>query len=377
MRAVYISRGLKSYRLPTLSWLNYFLSKKNISLTIFLEENQSHDILYKKLERQGVKFIYFSNFRLRDVEGFNSRYPNIYFSLSLFYKLFTLKPNFILQEGIGGHGIISLCCYIFFKTKIFVSYERNAFTERNESILKKVYKKTYFNYFAFKIFVPTSLSYEYLVKTLCIPEKKIILQPLCAYFKSRVGIVSFKDKIWEVKKSGILKILFVGQLIERKGIFELLDFIKLLKPSFKKINLYIIGSGELGNFFFDKARDVSFGNCKIIKLGQLNFIQVERVMKMCPFLVLPTKEDNFSLVTLEALNNNVMPFTTKENGAWWQLVKPFQPDFYFDSSNLHFTVQVFLNHYFKFIENSISETFDNSRHITGYSSGLAYYKAFL
>lgn len=337
-KLVYVSRGLKNYRCAFLSWVNRLL--KANELIVLLEKKQSHDNdLIKRLENQGIKFIYFNNSILTDNEGFNSRWFNIYFSLDLLLKLRNIKPQIIFQEGVGGHGLVNgFIKLLSRKCKLIVSYERNSHTERNEHFIKKIYKKIYFKFLVSKTFVPTKSSYKYLRDKIGVTQ--VFVKELNAYFhKSSYKAKSFEEKLLKIKTDKKIKFVFIGQFIKRKGVSQLISFLLSLKgKSDYDFEIKIIGGGPL-KYKFNKLKNSQI-NYEVI--GQVNFKKVSQILVNSDILILPTLEDNYSLVIQEAINCNVLPFTSRENGAFNQLIEPYFKEFYFDIKSINLTVLNFL-----------------------------------
>lgn len=327
IKLVYISRGLRNYRITFLAWF-FLLNKKEIALYVFLEEGKNHDYaLIERLENLGVRFTYFKNLSLYDKEGFKSKWFNIYFSCELLKKLLSLKPDLILQEGVGGHGLVSLLVKLFKGSRIIVSYERTEHTERYENRFKRIYKSVYFKFFCWKTFVTSKESKVYVEK---LNVQRPILLPLNAFLPHLKGIKSIDEKLRRVQEFNTFKIIFVGQLIERKGIKSLSHFINAIeKFSSFNIKIEIIGNGYLESFI-NGLTQKTYKKVIVDFKGSMAFNLVQERIKDSDILILPTLEDNYALVIQEAINLNTLPFTTKYNGAWNQLIEPFFNEFYYD-----------------------------------------------
>lgn len=342
IKLIYISRGLKNYRVTFLAWF-FLLNRKKIDLHVFLEEGKNHDYtLISRLEKLGVRFTSFKNLSLCDKEGFKSRWFNIYFSYELLKKLLSLKPDLILQEGVGGHGLVSLLVKLFKGSRIIVSYERTEHTERYENRFKRIYKILYFKFFSWKTFVTSKESKVYVEK---LGVQRPILLPLNAFLPDLKGIKSIDEKLRRVQETNTFKIIFVGQLIERKGVKSLTHFINAIEDfSSFNISIEIIGSGDLESY----VKGIAQKNYKKVVVdfkGPMDFTIVQERIKNSDILILPTLEDNYALVIQEAINLNTLPFTTKYNGAWNQLIEPYFNEFCYDlndyKKNVAFVEQIF------------------------------------
>ena len=149
---------------------------------------------------------------------------------------------------------------------------------------------------------------------------------------------SFSDpkKIDEIKKDLKLnsKITFitVTQLIPRKGIINLLKAWKELKREIQvNISLIVIGDGPQKNEIvkFIKRYDVP----NIHLLGQKPYEEVIQYYHSSDIFILPTLEDLFSLVVMEAMACGLPVLTTIYNGAR-ELIREGKNGYIFDSADI-------------------------------------------
>jgi glycosyltransferase involved in cell wall biosynthesis len=115
-------------------------------------------------------------------------------------------------------------------------------------------------------------------------------------------------------------LLFVGQIIPRKGIMELLAFWKKFESEHKEPQLVLLGDGEQ----FKEASDyIKENNVKNIRLlGRVDYTEVSQFYAMADIFLIPTLEDNWSLVVPEAMSCGLPIICSTYNGCWPELVKP-------------------------------------------------------
>jgi glycosyltransferase involved in cell wall biosynthesis len=114
-------------------------------------------------------------------------------------------------------------------------------------------------------------------------------------------------------------ILYVGQLITRKGLFYLLEAFREVKKEFIDSTLLIVGSGELE----EKLRKFVDDN-NIQDVIFYGFLQKEGLPKMyavADLFVFPTLGDIWGLVLNEAMSAGLPVITTSAAGASVDLVK--------------------------------------------------------
>lgn len=144
------------------------------------------------------------------------------------------------------------------------------------------------------------------VDTAFISEKVAKLKEEKGSLKKELGLASRKV------------ILYVGQLIARKGLFYLLDAFREVKKEVKDSALLIVGSGELE----EKLRKFVDDN-KIQDVVFCGFIQKEdlpKVYAVADLFVFPTLGDIWGLVLNEAMSAGLPIITTSAAGASTDLI---------------------------------------------------------
>jgi len=156
---------------------------------------------------------------------------------------------------------------------------KNTFRQKIGSIIFKIEYSNYFD----AIWVPGKLGVK-LMKFFDVPRKDIFEGQYCS-----------NEEIYKKGKNLSKRpktFIFIGQLIERKGIVELLSSFKkfILKNSDWK--LIIVGNGPLRTII-PKHKNIKYLSFK-------NPMQISRLMQNSRFLVLPSRSDHWPLVVNEA-----------------------------------------------------------------------------
>lgn len=129
------------------------------------------------------------------------------------------------------------------------------------------------------------------------------------------GIPVVKNKRHKLRKTGIVKVLFLSNLIESKGIFILLEACKLLKERGAIFHCSIVGgegditSEQLGY----KINGLGLKNC-VTYLGKKYGLEKENIFFNADIFVHPTLNDCFPLVLLEAMQYSLPIVSTFEGG---------------------------------------------------------------
>lgn len=161
------------------------------------------------------------------------------------------------------------------------------------------FKKNFFGWFSKQVIniadrvLCVSLASEEEIRQLGISENKI---GKCAYW---IDLDTFKpvDKILAKKRvhwSEKFSILFIGRLIEEKGILPLLDSISRLP---KDINVYIIGDGPLK----EHIEEVAKKNQNLHFLGKIDNNLTPIFYSAADLIVVPSYEETLGRVSMEAL----------------------------------------------------------------------------
>lgn len=112
--------------------------------------------------------------------------------------------------------------------------------------------------------------------------------------------------------------IYVGQLIRRKGILELIHAFAKLSSINKKIALIIVGEGELNKeieLFISK-----YPETKIKLVGYIQYNRLPEVYALSDALVLPSKEEIWGLVVNEALASEIPVLVSKFAGCSVDLI---------------------------------------------------------
>ena len=109
------------------------------------------------------------------------------------------------------------------------------------------------------------------------------------------GVQLDTSTIFHTRKEGEkIRILFVGRLVEEKGIRVLLEAFSLLDDC-ENYELNIVGTGELEKLL------TSMHKTGIIYHGRVSDDELKEIYEKCDLFVLPSHADIFSLAVLEAL----------------------------------------------------------------------------
>ncbi len=208
---------------------------------------------------------------------------------------FLIKYIFVVrQEDIhivsGNLGVNTMICLWFARSnssKIFAWCRLTLWSERNRSLGKKFLRRLLLARVDL-VLVNGDSGRNYCqdlgaMRIETFYQSSVSLNTVCTHMQVRIP-------------SNPLKLLFVGRLVEIKGLKEFLDATKDLRTSF---NLTVIGDGqqseELKNQAFEQKIAVQF-------LGKLSRPEILEVMMESDALIMPSLGDEWGLVIIEAMS---------------------------------------------------------------------------
>jgi len=114
-----------------------------------------------------------------------------------------------------------------------------------------------------------------------------------------------------------INLLFLGQVIDHKGIIELVSAVNLLKN--EKVYLHVAGIGPA----LEEVKKIAQDNKQVIFYGQLNHQELmEKVWPKIDLLIAPSKlPESFGMMIIEAYAQSV-PVLAAEVGAFLETVEP-------------------------------------------------------
>ncbi len=157
-------------------------------------------------------------------------------------------------------------------------------------------------------------------------EKKIVTKP---YLTS--CIESSKKIIKTISKDRVLRLLFVGKIIELKGLKYIFKALLLLEKKYiQSIRFDIIGDGNL----LEKYKNYATKNKVLSKIivfhGEIKFEYLNGYYLASNCFILPTLGDYRALVGFEAISAGLPIIASKYDGARFEIVKEGKNGFVID-----------------------------------------------
>ncbi|MDC3070896.1 glycosyltransferase [Bacteroidota bacterium] len=347
MKITWVTRSFLDYRIPIYEEINR-LSNNQLIVIYNAEVTplRCQEGLKKILGSRAVGLkgeIRFGGKKIENQTFANKGGLRIPLLPGLINKIKKSEPDIILSDGFFQWTYAALINNAIWQTPHLMLYERTKHTERNVSFLR-YYLRQIASKFITAISCNGIQTKEYL-QEFGIAEKKLFIGNMAADSSGLQNAISkiSKNEILKLKKSFNLKedvFLFVGQLIPRKGVIELIKAWKDFEKNFSNASLVLLGSGEQLELASDLLNKHRINN--VCLPGKVDYSEVATFYAVADIFIIPTLEDNWSLVVPEAMSCSLPIICSKYNGCWPELVKKengwvFDP---LDTSNFNHTLNL-------------------------------------
>jgi len=326
-RVTYICRSFLDYRVPVFEELSKLTDG---NLTVFFSEKSVPERVQKRLCRAiGDRAIGLSGERAFGFHGnitneFSNTQIRIPWQPGILKEIKKSNPDVLIGDGFSQWTLPALVYRILKGVPLVICYERTAHTERNAQWYRRVYRKAVVP-FVNAMCVNGRLSREY-AEFLGMPGNRITIGHMVA------DIMELSEKHQRLDLKPILALqerlcipsdavvfISVTKLIKRKGIAEFLESWKGFKGTGGvKPHLLIVGDGpERGNLE-SVCRRAAPSN--VTFAGGIDYNDIHNYYRLADVFVIPTLEDNWSLVVPEAMACGLPIMCSKYNGCWPELV---------------------------------------------------------
>lgn len=246
---------------------------------------------------------------------------------SLLWALFRFRPRVIFAQGFSIWTLYALLFKALTRCRLVLLWEGTSpNTAYADSAWRLRLRRTVARFFDACV-SNTQEGVDYLRDVLRIPERLLLRQP---HEVPEISLFSSSQGTRAVLPSMPRPIfLFVGSLIERKGWSYLLEAVDLLaKRGLRSFSTVFAGTGPEAEEL--RQRVASLGVREMVHLvGQIPYENLVDYFQACDVFVLPTLEDTWAMVVLEAMACGKAVLCSKYAGAK-ELVESQSNGFVFD-----------------------------------------------
>ena len=230
-------------------------------------------------------------------------------------------PDLILADGFFQWTYAALWMRVFHGVPLVMCYEGTRHTERNAGRIRTWYRRLASKAMD-RIVCNGSLSREY-IEDLGFPKEKIRLGNMAAdikRFETKVLRTSQRSKLGLRRQLGAEGkiLLFVGRLVPLKGVDKLLEGWKEAFRDPKGPTLLIVGEGPQKKELQAYCQANHMGNVRFT--GAVVHDEVPAYFALADVFIIPTLQDNWSLVVPEAMACKLPIACSLYNGCWPELV---------------------------------------------------------
>lgn len=321
MRILWCCQGLLDYRNPVYQELND-LNNDNFYV-IFSQNNIPVRVSQKLKDLFGERAISIENEGRLVIGKKTSDYANSYLSVpypqGLMKAITSINPDILITDGFFQWAPYVLYYSLRHKKKSIIFYERTMHTERNAPLIRTLYRRV-IGKFADGFIINGSLTKIYM-NYLHLQTKPMIEGCMVADSENLSSLAQSCDKN-ELKKirrnldinCGLIY-LYVGQMVERKGVANLLDAWVEFHNEFPNDTLLLVGDGVLLNKF-----KKTYLQSSIKFIGSIDYYDIYKYYSLADIMVMPTLEDNWSLVIPEAMSCGLPIACSIYNGGYPELI---------------------------------------------------------
>lgn len=273
------------------------------------EDNRKWKIDEEKLK----KSVFLRSKTIKIKRRYDTKY--IHLTASVVKTLKQLKPDVVIGSEYNP-TVIQAVRYCRKKNIPFISWtDGTLHSERNIHAIQK-YLRSYVISNASAYIASSAKSKEAQI-FYGAPEEK------CHISLLTVDLSKYRQ---EPRGEGKGKILYVGSLIERKGVDLLLKALSEVKEDFE---LYLVGDGDEKEHLIELMQGLK-PNSRVHFLGHLDRERLLEYYAQCDLFVLPTREDCFALVILEAMCSKLPVICSKYADGAYNLIEDGKNGFVVD-----------------------------------------------
>jgi glycosyltransferase involved in cell wall biosynthesis len=327
MRIVWVNPGFLHYRVPVYAELDR-LAHGGLSV-VFSATRTPPDVRDRLTKHLGSRAVALSgengvSFGDANTTGFANGGLKIPYQAGLVRTIAACEPDMIVSEGFFQWTPAALWVKRKRRVPLVIAYERTAHTERNAAWWRTMYRR-WMTGQVDAVACNGRLSKEYCHNVLNIEAGKIVTGAMAADSEALAAQCdALRPEQIEAKRAALgvtsrPMFLFAGQLIERKGLSELLAGWERHTSAGGEGSLVLVGEGpqRLGLEALVREKRLS----RVVFAGKAGYDEIAPFYAAADVLVMPTLEDNWSLVVPEAMACGKPILCSIFNGCWPELVQ--------------------------------------------------------
>jgi glycosyltransferase involved in cell wall biosynthesis len=331
LKIAWVTRSFLDYRIPVYRELDHLTGNQ-----LFLLYSNDYvpdrvaDKVFGVLGRRAIGMTGEWRIGPEDKEFMANRNVSLRIQPGIIRTIRKINPDVLVADGFFKWTFPCLFQRLMHKTPLVVCYERTGFTERRAQWYRTFYRRAAMTAID-AMCCNGRLSGEY-VQTLGIPPRRITFGHMVA---DTAGLAAACEKITDSEKTalktelglrGKTVFLYVGRLIPRKGLDLLLNAWAEMNPP--AAGLLIVGDGPERGALEAFCAEQGLNNVRFV--GNVDYDRIAAYYATADAFVIPTREDNWSLVVPEAMACGLPILCSTYNGCWPELVRENENGWVFD-----------------------------------------------
>jgi glycosyltransferase involved in cell wall biosynthesis len=244
-------------------------------------------------------------------EAFDEKF--IHVTPGFLWHLLRFRPDAIITSEMGFRSMLALAYGTVFRKPVWIWWEGTLHSERNIDRLRKVLRKA-FAAWADRWISCGQTSTEYLV-SLGVRRDRI-LQSQNAVDEERFKVDV--EPAWVIQPRPV--VLYVGRLVELKGVKSLLDAAAILQQNGCEFSLLIVGGGREKQALENRAQALGLKNVHFRPMQPPD--KMPSVYRSGEIMVFPTLDDVWGNVANEAILSGIPVLCSKYAGCAPELFTP-------------------------------------------------------
>jgi len=244
----------------------------------------------------------------------------IHITPGFIWHLLRFRPDAIISSEMGFRSMIALTYGTLLSKPVWICWEGTVHSERNLHPLKKVIRKAFMLWADHWITIGQT-STEYLV---CLGVKRErILQSQNAGDEERFKVSV--EPAWVIQPRPV--VLYVGRLVELKGVKLLLDAAAIAQQNGCEFSLLLVGNGREKQALEQRAKTLGLRNVHFRPAQPPE--KMPSVYRSADVMVFPTLNDVWGWVANEAILSGISVLCSKYAGCAPELFPPeniFSPE---------------------------------------------------
>lgn len=333
MNVTYVTRSFLDYRIPVLECLHRRLGEGfRIIYSADYVPERCQARLRASIGAAAVGLEGEWRIGPNETAGFANRTLRVVYQPGLLRAIGAGRPDVLVGDGFFQWTSFALAYRLLHRVGLVVCYERTAHTERAAQGIRVAYRRLALRWVD-AMACNGSLSSDYSV-SLGMPRERITLGHMVAdshVLAERAAATTVAERTALRARWGDpeIALVTVGRLNDRKGVKHLLDAWQLLearRPG--NWRLVIVGDGPDRGALEAQVRELGLRG--VVFAGHMDYDGIAPVYAAADALVIPTLEDNWSLVVPEAMACGLPVLCSVYNGCHPELVHPGVNGWVFD-----------------------------------------------